>query len=364
MNSSSEPLLTVIVAVFNCEKYIEVCLESLKQQQVKKGVEFICINDGSTDSSLEILESYASKDNRFKIFSKKNGGISSARNFGLDKCLGKYICFVDGDDKVGPHTITSGNELQLLLDEFEPGVSCVCGKVDIVYEANQNLKLSDSNYYRLPWRGKHQLAKEDFLSLHVSAWGKIYLKSVIDKEGLRFPPNLCYEDAYWHMCYAKLAPQFKFSTVTAYTYFRHPCGIMNETFNKKGGLKAFQHVQIGSEVFNFYKKFSDLPDYMFVLRKMFEQYFWFAMNHVNDYDKSYVVWATGNELRKLNFNTEGNEVLTSLKFGTFGEFQYDTETINDARKWRKLKQLAYRFLPKNSKLTNFIRDSIVKLIRK
>ena len=175
--------------------------------------------------------------------------------------------------------------------------------------------------------------------------------------------NLCYEDAYWHMCYVKLAPQYKFSTINIYTYFRHPSGIMNATFNKEDGLQAFQHVKIGSEVFNFYKRFSDLNDYMPVLKKMFEQYFWFAMSYVNDYDKPYVVWATGSELRKLKFDTEGNNVLTSLKNGEFNKFQYDTDTINDARKWRKLRSLSYKFLPSNSKVRNIARILITKAVK-
>ena len=100
-----------------------------------------------------------------------------------------------------------------------------------------------------------------------------------------------------------------------------------------------------------------------VLKKMFEQYFWFAMSYVNDYDKPYVVWATGSELRKLKFDTEGNNVLTSLKNGEFNKFQYDTDTINDARKWRKLRSLSYKFLPSNSKVRNIARILITKAVK-
>lgn len=312
--------LSVIVAVFNCEKYLAACLQSLERQSVKYGVEFISVDDGSRDGSWKILETYKKRDSRFKIFTKLNGGLSSARNYGLESASGRYVCFVDGDDKVGASSQTTGSELQNLLNEFDDDVSCVVGNIDVVYEANKHAMRSDEKYYRLPWVGHHQLLADDLLKLHVSAWGKIYRRSFIDAYNLLFPEGMYYEDAYWHMCYAKVAPRFKFCRETFYTYYRHPTGIMNDTFNKKVGLKAFDHVRIAGEVYKFYKKTGNLEEYQSVLEQMFEAYFKFAMSHVTEYDRLYVIWGTGKLLRELDFDTSGSPLLSSLKDGGYGKF--------------------------------------------
>lgn len=91
--------VSVIVPVYNVEKYLRECLNSLVNQTLKE-IEIICINDGSEDSSLEILNEYASKDSRFVIINQENSGQSVARNKGLDVAKGEYIGFVDSDDWV------------------------------------------------------------------------------------------------------------------------------------------------------------------------------------------------------------------------------------------------------------------------
>ncbi|MCM1103727.1 MAG: glycosyltransferase [Clostridium sp.] len=91
--------VSVLIPVYNVENYIEQCLESVIAQTLKD-IEIICVNDGSTDFSLDILKKYAVKDSRIKIINKENGGLPSARNAGLDAATGEYISFVDSDDYV------------------------------------------------------------------------------------------------------------------------------------------------------------------------------------------------------------------------------------------------------------------------
>lgn len=91
--------LSIIVPVYNVKPYLRRCLESLLKQSEKE-IEIILINDGSTDGSEKICKEYAQKDNRIRFFSKENGGLSSARNAGLEQTRGEYVCFVDSDDMV------------------------------------------------------------------------------------------------------------------------------------------------------------------------------------------------------------------------------------------------------------------------
>ena len=89
--------VTVIIPVYNSEKHISKCIESVLSQTYKD-IEIILVNDGSKDSSGEICENYKSKDNRVQVFHRENSGVSASRNYGISKSSGKYICFIDSDD--------------------------------------------------------------------------------------------------------------------------------------------------------------------------------------------------------------------------------------------------------------------------
>lgn len=95
------PILTIIVPIFNIEKYLTRCIESILSQELSD-MEIILVNDGSTDSCAKLCDSFVNKDKRFRVIHKSNGGLSSARNTGIDEARGQYIGFVDGDDAIAP----------------------------------------------------------------------------------------------------------------------------------------------------------------------------------------------------------------------------------------------------------------------
>ena len=95
----NRPLISVIIPVYNSEKYLVECLNSLRYQ-VYENLEFICVNDGSNDNSLKILEEYKNLDKRFIIINQKNQGAAKARNVGIEYAKGEYISFIDSDDRV------------------------------------------------------------------------------------------------------------------------------------------------------------------------------------------------------------------------------------------------------------------------
>lgn len=99
-------MISIIVPVYNVEEYIGKCLDSILSQDYVN-IEVICVNDGSTDNSGKILDEYALRDNRIKVFHKENGGVSSARNLALENATGDYIGFVDSDDYVSPDMYSS-----------------------------------------------------------------------------------------------------------------------------------------------------------------------------------------------------------------------------------------------------------------
>ena len=103
IHANVSPLVSVVVPVYNSASYLPRCLDSISNQTLKN-IEIICVNDGSTDNSLSILNQYAEKDSRFKIFSQENQGCWSARNLGLKNATGEYISFVDSDDYIENNT--------------------------------------------------------------------------------------------------------------------------------------------------------------------------------------------------------------------------------------------------------------------
>lgn len=108
-------LVSVIVPVYNVERYLRKCLDSLKDQTLQD-IEFICVNDGSTDRSLDILEEYALSDSRFKILSKSNGGYGQALNTGIKQAEGEYIGFVESDDFCKPAMFERLSEVARMND--------------------------------------------------------------------------------------------------------------------------------------------------------------------------------------------------------------------------------------------------------
>ena len=95
------PKVSVIIPVYNTEKYLEECLNSVENQTLED-IEIICVNDGSTDKSLEILNNHANKDSRIKVISQENGGLSHARNTGMKIAKGEYITFLDSVININP----------------------------------------------------------------------------------------------------------------------------------------------------------------------------------------------------------------------------------------------------------------------
>jgi len=137
------PAISVVIPVYNVEKYISACLDSVVNQTFTD-IEIICVNDGSKDNSLKILEKYSSNDKRIKIINKENGGAASARNTGMENAAGKYIYFLDSDDYI------SLNALEILYNHAEKNnldILYFSGDVEIADEESR--KESPKYYTRI-----------------------------------------------------------------------------------------------------------------------------------------------------------------------------------------------------------------------
>ena len=138
-------LLSVIVPVYNAEKYLSRCIESILASTYHN-LELILVDDGSSDSSLQICEKYRMLDNRVKVFHKENGGVSSSRNYGIEKMQGRYLAFVDSDDTISPlmyeRLIDIINKENVLVSK--------CGWVEIEEKTGKKLTGKLKRYGRIP----------------------------------------------------------------------------------------------------------------------------------------------------------------------------------------------------------------------
>lgn len=182
--------VSVIVPVYNVEKYIRKCLDSLVNQTLED-IEIIVVNDGSKDSSIDILKEYAQNHDNIKVYEKENGGLSDARNYGLQFATGKYIAFLDSDDYV---------DVNLYKRMYEKAKAEDSDMVECnfywVYE-NKTKKDIGQKY-----KGKKQM----FEKARVVAWNKLYKKETLDKAKIQFPKGLRYEDVEF---FYKLIPHIE-----------------------------------------------------------------------------------------------------------------------------------------------------------
>lgn len=179
------PLVSVIVPVYNSEKYLDECLYSIVYQSYEN-IEIIAVNDGSTDSSRDILGKWQVKDKRISVYDRENQGQAAARNFGLDKSHGETIMFADSDDVLYRHAIE-----ELLRVKCEEGVRIVCGLMcDNLKKLGRSRKDGINIYsgVSLAERILYQTS-----SVTVSPCAQLFDKSVFNK-GNRFKEGLYYED--------------------------------------------------------------------------------------------------------------------------------------------------------------------------
>ena len=181
-----EDLISIIVPVYNAERYLEKCLHSLLMQTYKK-IEVIVINDGSTDGSFKILEKYLVMDSRVKIYNQKNLGLSAARNRGLKEANGKYILFVDSDDWIEDNTCELAyeemvkNHVDVVFWSYKREYTNV-SKTTLLF-GNERIAWNSSNiselYRRLIGLTGRELSEPQKIDSLITVWGKLYRKESI-----------------------------------------------------------------------------------------------------------------------------------------------------------------------------------------
>lgn len=274
--------ISVVVPIYNVEKYLEKCINSILNQTYDN-LEIILVDDGSPDKSPDICDSYSKKDKRIKVIHKLNGGLSDARNVGIDQANGKYITFIDSDDYIDNDYI----EFLFINMEKEQADIAICNP-RIVYENFDKEKNISKFRINKVQKISSQRALEIMLyqkKFDTSAWGKLYKTELFTN--VRYPIGKYYEDiATTYKLFLK-STNIVYSDECKYNYLQRKSSIMGQPFK----ITDFDYIENANIMLN------DLKDNKVLYKAA----------------KSRYISANFSILKKIIFKKEFNDYVINIK---------------------------------------------------
>lgn len=236
----NKELVSIIIPVYNAQKYIKRCLTSVLNQSYTN-IEIIVINDGSTDKSEEIVESLAKKDSRIKLLNQNNQGAAKTRNTGIKKATGEYIMFIDNDDYI------EKDYVNMYVNNIK--------KNDIVIGGYRRVS-NKKEYFKVKGNSKW------YPYLIMAPWAKLYRKDFIIKNKIEFLDYAIGEDSYFSINAYGKAKSIKIIDYIGYNWFFNEESISNTTqrgFNKKIDIKYLLE-----KLYEVFPKENEFHDYYFL----------------------------------------------------------------------------------------------------
>jgi glycosyltransferase involved in cell wall biosynthesis len=216
------PLVSIVIPVYNTAKYLARCLDSVLSQS-HEALDILVVDDGSTDASGAMADAYAAKDARMRVFHTANGGLSAARNLGIEQAKGDYLAFVDSDDRLLPDAIA----LQVAAMQAQQLQVVCCG-----------IQMEKSNGRVVPLRIADPAAQQvqtglSFLAgyypkhfnIIITAWATLFDTAFVRTSDVRFPVGLFREDNYFSICLFFQAQRVAYLDCPAYFYAFNPSSI-------------------------------------------------------------------------------------------------------------------------------------------
>ena len=306
-------LISVLIPIYNGEKHINKCIESIINQTYKN-IEIICINDGSSDNTKEILENFQKKDKRIKIINKKNSGYGSSLNLGIEKAKGNYIAIIESDDNI------KNTMFETLLNKMEEN------DVDIVkanfYKVSNTTKKNTSKYFINKITNINLFPQ--MLLIQPSIWSAIYKKEFLTKNNIKFKETkgASYQDASFHFKTMVLAKNILLLDEPLYYYTTNNA---NSSINSKN--KAFAIFNEIEEINNLIKD-KNINKNLLTIKNIFEY--------------KIIIWNFDRIQNKYNKKVF-NKALNYFKI-------YDFKTLIKNKSLTKKDKLYLSILNKNKKL--------------
>lgn len=223
MNTMEQPLISIIIPVYNAKAHLDACVQSILDQSYKN-FELLLIDDGSSDGSSELCDELSQKSEKIRVIHKENGGVSTARNRGLEEACGEFIIFVDCDDVISQDYVES-------FIESSRDADLVIGSIEDVYvDGTGKIYKTDLRIHKAPIKGV--LAEEyyDLIDWIRGPVAKLYRKAIIDEHHLRFDENLSVaEDQVFNFSYYRFVTSYKIEERSLYQYFHYDTKISLST---------------------------------------------------------------------------------------------------------------------------------------
>jgi glycosyltransferase involved in cell wall biosynthesis len=242
------PCVSVIVPVYNTSRYLEDCINSICSQKYTN-LEIILVNDGSTDNSGDICDKYSQIDDRIKVYHKTNGGLSSARNTGIDVSNGEYIAFVDSDDWISEWMIF---DMVTNMIKTNADIS-ICGFNKTTKRESADVLL---NKYEIMNTNEAFLAMYKYSKYSSEACNKIYKKYLFDN--IRYPIGKIFEDQLTTYKLINNASTIIYTTSKFYFYFMHQESIVHKKFD----ASYFARITGLDEAIKFFEKNKTILPYI------------------------------------------------------------------------------------------------------
>lgn len=305
--------ISVVVPVYNVEDFLEECLESIVNQTFKD-IEIICINDGSNDNSLEILNLYKEKDNRIKVFSQENGGHAVATNRGISLAKGEYLYLMDSDDIL---------ELSALEETYNYAKN---KDVDFVIFQSINYVMDEDRYYKSSIYSLEKVSRvvgdkifnykdlgDLIFEIPVTPWSKLYKTEFIKKSGAKFPEGLIFDD---NIFFFEIL--FKAEKIAFYPKFLFTRRWYTSSSTTLGDERFLDSIDINNLIIDVFKKNGVFEEYKEILFNRKVNLAYYRFRHLKkEYEKIFF------EKLHLDFN---NNIVSK---GLYEEYVY---CLNDRNK--------------------------------
>lgn len=222
----TQPLLSIIIPVYNAQKYLQECFESILKQSFCD-YEVVIVNDGSVDGSEEICKAFAGRDKRFRLFTTENRGVSHARNYGMEKAVGRWVMFLDSDD----YLLEESLDCMMALADEETQEVCANYFSEHRYEyKGKQENIPAEHVIRMMLDPVNNQLLPEFYHLEcatlLGVWGKLFRKDLIEKYHLRFDEQLkLSEDLLFHLHYLSKISNVRLSDCPVFYYRQHEASV-------------------------------------------------------------------------------------------------------------------------------------------
>ena len=341
--------VSVIVPVYNVEKYLSRCLDSIINQTLKE-IEIICVNDGSTDNSRAILEEYKNKDSRIIIVDKKNGGLSSARNAGIKIATAPYIAFVDSDDWIETNTYETA------IKYFDEDIDLVQYGTSVInedFDEDDIVVKTSRNHHKIRRCGKFKIDNDVLMTTILTSWSKVFKRKIIINNNIEFPIGLLYEDIEFFYKYCVYAKNCYFIDKKLYNYTKRKNSILDNVYSNKYSFFK-DHLEIIEHLYNYYTQLNVLPKYKNILLKRFNEFLIYDYNVSTKEGKTQVLEYAYNICKKFD-KLHSNKLISNILNKKF----YKIDGLNIEEKSKR--RIFFNSLKLLFSITNENNHKIIKL---